>query len=499
MVQAGGGTGAQSDYTYLWSPSGQTSNIANNLVADHYTVTTTDLSGCISTASVTITEPDEIITTNASIDPTCFGESNGSIVISASGGTGFLLYSWNPNNSANPNNFANGLPAGNYSITVTDFNGCSTSTGESLIDPPQLIASISSTDSYCTAANGTASIFNVSGGTGTYSYAWNNLSNSSPQLTNVMHGDYDASVTDANGCVTQLAININDQVGPTIVDFDITSPQCSGENNGALEVITSNGTTPLTFLWNDNQINPTASNLVGGNYCVTVTDANGCMATDCESVPDPTPIQLSLLSSNPTPCSGQETTVWGIPSGGTTPYVSITWSGDGTGLTGYGNHIINMPPNSDELYIAQVTDSEGCQDTDTINLVSGTQLLIDSPALYEICLGDNVNICSVGSGGLGSNAYEWTWNNGATCSGLDTCCQTVNPTDTVEYQVTLEDGCTTPADAIITVIVNPIPTPAFAVLENEGCPPFTAYFNGNSSMDNSTLNWDFNGDGITDT
>ena len=108
-------------------------------------------------------------------------------------------------------------------------------------------------------------------------------------------------------------------------------------------------------------------------------------------------------------------------------------------------------------------------------------------------------INSEGFGGTAISDYQWTWSNNYLSNSASTSCQQVNPTDTTVFQATLNDGCSTPASGLITVIVNPIPTLSYGVLENEGCPPFEAFFNGSSSMDNSTIEWDLNGDGIADT
>ena len=257
---------------------------------------------------------------------------------------------------------------------------------------------------------------------------------------------------------------------------------------------------PLSYLWNDDldQTTVTINSLCADNYCISVTDANGCLDVSCGNLVEPTQMNVVVATSNPTPCAGQQTTIWAAPSGGTTPYNNIVWSGSGTGLVGYGNHPINLSPNTTETYVATVYDINGCFSSDSVTLVSGSELILVTPDVVEICLGEETTICSSGSGGLGAGNYQWIFIDSVYCTGVDNCCQTVNPTDTTQYLVTLEDGCSTPVSTILTVIVNPLPTPAFGVRENEGCPPYTAYFNGNSSMDNSDILWDFNGDGVTD-
>ncbi|MBL4625944.1 MAG: gliding motility-associated C-terminal domain-containing protein, partial [Flavobacteriales bacterium] len=497
-VQAGGGTGSQSDFTYVWLPINQTTLTSTGLSSGIYSVTSSDLNGCTNITSVTISEPDLLIPVLTVTDATCFGDNDGAISVNTTGGTGFIYYEWNPNTFSNPNGFANGLTAGNYSVTVVDQNGCFASESAILNHPTQLIASISTTDATCSTGNGNAVIFNVTGGTTGYSYNWANSSNTTIIHSNLFEGNYLATVTDANGCALGLNTNVVNQEGPIITAIDLTEPLCNGDLNGSVEVSTISGTAPLTYLWSNGQTTSLISTVGAGNYCVSVTDINGCIDVSCDNLNEPAQMIVVVATSNPTPCVGQETTIWAVPSGGFTPYNSIVWSGDGTGLVGYGNHPINMPPNSNETYIATVYDNNGCFNSDTVNIVSGTELLMNTPGVVEICLGDSTTICSSGSGGLGTNSYQWTWSNNVTCIGVGTCCQTVNPTDTTQYMITLEDGCTTPASAIVTVVVNPIPTSAYGVLNSEGCPPFEAHFNGNSSMDNTTIYWDFDNDGIDD-
>ena len=157
-------------------------------------------------------------------------------------------------------------------------------------------------------------------------------------------------------------------------------------------------------------------------------------------------------------------------------------------------------PSTINTYSFTVTDSKGCTAANSVLVNTGSELLVEMPDTVETCLGNPVLISATGFGGTDVADYQWVWSSSPAdnCNAVITCEALVAPTDTTTYVATLNDGCSAQAVGTIVVIVNPIPTPAFGVLENEGCPPFEAYFNGNSSMDNSDILWDLNGDGITD-
>jgi len=171
QVTPAGGT---EPYTYLWQPGTQLTPLASNLNAGTYTVTVTDENGCTVTTSAEIDEPTPLIISEVqTTDISCTGESDGTITILASGGTGTISFSIdNGNNFENSNVFSN-LSVGNYSILIQDQNGCTTADNVSLTVPNALtITDIQGSTADCTGnANGTATV-TVEGGTVPYTYLW---------------------------------------------------------------------------------------------------------------------------------------------------------------------------------------------------------------------------------------------------------------------------------------------------------------------------------------
>ncbi|MBT6439250.1 MAG: T9SS type B sorting domain-containing protein, partial [Flavobacteriales bacterium] len=499
-VLAGGGTTA-SGYTYNWTPTAQVTSTATGLSAGPYVVQTMDNNGCTDVAFVTISEPQVLAPIATVDDVDCFGESDGSIVLATTGGTGFYTYNWNPNTFSNPNSNAVGLPIGTYSATVTDANGCVMSLSAVVNQPIQLVASIQSTDASCTFSNGAANISGVNGGTPGYTYTWNGMPQfTSTTATGLYPTGYSATVTDLMGCFVPLNVTVVDQAGPAINGINVTTPLCFGDCDGTATANITGGTSPLVYHWNDlvQQGGNPAVALCAGNYCVTVTDNNGCVAADCASVVQPSLFTASAVASDYTPCAGVDISISAAPSGGTPPFSNIVWYNAATGLVGYGPHNVTPDPSSIVSYPFIITDANGCLATDSATIIAGSDLLVDMPDTVETCLGNPVLISSTGFGGTAIADYEWSWSTGDSASAVITSDIQVAPTDTTTYLVKLEDGCSEPGYGEIVVIVNPIPTPAYGVLDSDGCPPFEAYFNGNSSMDGSMIEWDFNGDGIVD-
>ena len=164
-------SGGTAPFTYSWNTSPvQTTAIASNLIAGTYTVTVTDAAGCITTATVTITEPPVLAATTVGNNVDCFGTATGSATVNVTGGTAPFTYSWNTL-PVQTGATATGLTAGTYTVTVTDAMGCITTATVTITEPPVLAATTVGNNVDCFGtATGSATI-NATGGTAPYTYS----------------------------------------------------------------------------------------------------------------------------------------------------------------------------------------------------------------------------------------------------------------------------------------------------------------------------------------
>ena len=256
-----------------------TQHVVSPLVTTTYTVTGIDVNGCSGTASVTVTVDGVGPTlTTSSIDAVCFGSSTGQASVVAVGNAPFT-YSWAPlgGNQATASN----LFPGNYTVSVTDANGC-TSTGNATVgSPTQIQANASITNSDCNQNNGSI-LLNPSGGNGSYSYSWLPGGSTNQLLTNLASGNYQVTITDGNSCTQQFnfTIEFNDDY---VVSVTPASSNIAYQQNVLLTTDVTPSVPGATYSWSPvqglsctNCPNPIASPASSTTYTVTVTGPNGC-------------------------------------------------------------------------------------------------------------------------------------------------------------------------------------------------------------------------------
>lgn len=271
-------TGGTAPYTYVWVPSGQSTQTATGLVPGNYSVTVTDVTGCFNaTTTVTVTGAGSFSTTSSQTNATCFGASNGSAAINPAGGNMPYTYSWSTNPVQTTSAVFN-LVAGNYSVTVTDASGCVQTAVFAITQPAAITASIvATTNISCFGGNNGSVTATASSGTAPYNFSWNtNPVQAGATANNLSAGNYTATITDANGCTTTIPAIITQPPGMNLTST--STPASCGVSDGTATVNASGGQAPYTFMWLTNpvQANQSATNLTAGNYSVIVTDANGC-------------------------------------------------------------------------------------------------------------------------------------------------------------------------------------------------------------------------------
>ncbi|MBK8846397.1 MAG: hypothetical protein IPO27_07575 [Bacteroidetes bacterium] len=276
-----GVTGGTGPYTYLWNTSvAQTTATATGLSAGTYTVTITDANGCTKTASVVVTQPTGIMAAFTTTQPTC-QTGIGTATVTASGGTMPYSYLWSDGQTTAT---AVNLPAGTYSVTVTDANGCTAQLTGIIINQGSTITAnpLTGVNVLCNGGNnGSATISGITGGTAPYSISWNTVPGQGTMTaTGLTAGTYTVTVTDAQGCIYTASIEITEPLTPVTASIPTVVPiTCTGGGTASATAQGAGGTPAYTYLWSDGQTGATATGLVPGGYIVTVTDANGCTAS----------------------------------------------------------------------------------------------------------------------------------------------------------------------------------------------------------------------------
>lgn len=207
-IDLGTVTGGTAPYTYLWSPNGETTTTISG-AAGSYSVDITDASACTSTFNFTIGEPAAMAANMNVTDASCNGDSDGEIDMTVSNGTAPYTYNWSTGATTED---VNGLAAGNYTVVVTDANGCAENFNATVGEPNTLSGSATSTP-IATGNDGAVNL-TVTGGTPPYTFDWDSGFSSNEDLSGLsVAGTYTCDITDANGCTTQVSVVVESHVG----------------------------------------------------------------------------------------------------------------------------------------------------------------------------------------------------------------------------------------------------------------------------------------------
>lgn len=256
--------------TYTWS-NGQTGQQICGLADFTYSVTVTGPSGCTGIASVPITNVTTMQVSATSVAASC--GSDGSVIASAVNGSPPYTYLWNTNDTTAQ---VTNLPAGNYTVTVTDNNGCSAVGNTTISSGVFTVDSVIVIPATCaTSTDGAATVF-VTGTNPPFDYAWSDGHNTNAN-TGLASGTYTVTITDANSCILVQSVTIS-EVSLQVTTGIITQSNCLTGQSGALFASALNGSAPYSYDWSNNVTGDTITGLSTGGYTVTVTDNSGCSA-----------------------------------------------------------------------------------------------------------------------------------------------------------------------------------------------------------------------------
>jgi hypothetical protein len=444
-------SGAGGPYAYSWSNG--SSSITNTLTSQissltsgTYTVTITE-GVCRSVTSVTITQPVPLLAAISIPQWTC-PPNTASITASGFNGVAPYIYNWSNGQSVQT---ATGLTPGNYTVTVKDQNGCTTSQTTGLNLPDAFAASTASTNISCNAS-GQATI-TITGGTPVFSYSWSNGlagSLSAPgTITNsgLAAGGYTVTVIDGIGCASTRVFNITG-TSPVSAIFT-SSPACINTSVN----FTNTGTPPggsITYTWLISPLNPNVSGTTtdfsytfssAGTYSVTHTVSDGtCTNTVTQNITVANCNGPSVTATANSFCVGSCASVTASPLGGALPYI-YSWS------TGETTQNINPCPVSTTTYTVKVTDAGGFTATAVATATINPAISITATAILN---------CGVNSGSVtamitgGSSNYTYSWSNGITTATSSLTSNISNlPANTYSVTVTDSKGCSTSSSAVI--------------------------------------------------
>lgn len=406
------------------------------LAAGDYTAYVKDPNGCIQEHDFTIDQPDLITTTLTTSDISCNGGNDGTITVSAAGGTGNFTYSIDGTNFQSADSFQN-LAAGSYTITVKDDNNCTITLTGTLSEPAQLLLAISSfTDPSCNGDGDGSFDLAGSGGAGAYEYSLDGTSfQSSATFPNLVAGTYSFTIRDANGCTASATGQL---VDPLLLNSTLTvdnQVSCFGEADGSVTVTTSGGSSVYSYSIdgvNFNNTTGTFDALTAGIYTITTKDSKGCTTTSTATVTEPAALVVSaIVDSNVTCNSGSDGVISGSATDGTAPYM---YSIDGLNF----QSTANFSGLGAGTHTLTVKDANDCIATATVQITEPMAIDLQATVTATSCHGASDGSVTL-TAANGSGGFEYAIDGGSFSPNA-----TFTNLAAGEYTITVKDanGCT---------------------------------------------------------
>ncbi|MGB3078543.1 MAG: hypothetical protein WBB31_05645, partial [Saprospiraceae bacterium] len=383
-------------YTFIWS-NGSTTEDLTNLSIGNYTVTVSSSAGCTAIATYSVVNNTTTPVPVATPSPATCGQSNGAIDLNVTP-TGTYTYVWS-NGSITEDLIS--IPAGNYSVTVTSSDGCTSITSITVPDNliPLTITGTTSPNTSCINQNGAIDI-SVSPA-GIYSYTWSNGA-TTEDLNNIPAGVYNVTVTFGLTCINTQSFEVFNTITP-IAFTGITTPNTScSQPNGAIDITIS---TPgsFTYLWSNGEITEDLQNLTGGTYSLTVTGSNGCTSTELFDIIN-TNSNFSFIGSvlPNTSCA--------LPNGSIN--LTLTPSGSYSFIWSNGASTEDLQNLSAGNYSVTVSDINNCALVEAFSIQDNLSYPVISSQVTPSACGNNNGAIDISI--IPANGNSYSWSNGST-------------------------------------------------------------------------------------
>ena len=414
-ITVSGTTGGSGNYTYeLWEVGGaqiygaQTSTTFTGLDAREYNVKIVDGWNCDLTIPVTIDEPQEIKVTASIVSPTTCLQTQATIQVTATGGSGSYRYRQGTSGTFTTNNLFT-LPPGTYEFYVQDANGCPSAASNKVeVVAVQLVSLTVNTADAFVKCNGEATAritFSATGGVGGYQYSLHQGNPTAPAMTisatqinatdwafsGLATGTYFVKVKSGVDCVYTSTDIVIDQARPILVTSAVTNITCKGEKDGKITVTATGGTGTIVYAISPRFDRVVESGvfekLAPGEYVVRIQDANGCHRDEIFKITEPDLIRVRIDRQTDEVCYGaKDGTISVTITGGTQSYSTsidggVNWHQGKTLYTGLASG----------TYIIKVKDAMSCTtESDPITIKGGVDLQATATVEYS-CPSNSVN------------------------------------------------------------------------------------------------------------
>ncbi len=355
---------------YNWGSGWTSTNHLDNAPEAHYIVTVMDNEGCTQSLDLFLEEPNPALNADVEqfIPPSCFGYSDGSLVISATDGTPPFQFSFD-GGALSPDNTLSGIPAGDYNVYVIDAEDCDADLVVTVTEPPPLDISIDTVNISCFGEDDGAFTVQSVGGVGGYTYIWNPSGQTDSIATGLSEGQYFVTVHDANGCeiIGQGAI-----WEPPELFMDTTGTVdiiCYGDSTGSVGIIAWGGRPGYAYSWDDinYQLDTNLTNLPAGIHTIYVRDTSDCKVSMEVELTQPAELIVDagedqLIDLGYTADIAAQVFPLGRP-------VDIEWTPANTILNDCHDCFdLTVFPFQTTTYTATITDSTHCQATDDVTI-----------------------------------------------------------------------------------------------------------------------------------
>ncbi len=441
-------TDATNPIIYNWTFNGSDfSNADNleNLAAGTYILEAIDGAGCTLLDTSVLVYPN-LPTLSTSVTNTQCSTSTGAIDLTVNGGSPNYTYYWTfEGDTISNNQDLSSLAFGCYNVNVVDANGCEVSAQACILNQNAPVISFEVVQPSCNLDNGSITA-NLTGGIAPFNFVWTGNTSDSSSVVNVGSGNYELTVTDANGCEANGSTDLLNS-GVPILTANQTNASC-GNSDGAIDLSINGGIAPYTFLWSNTLTTEDINSIAAGNYSVIVTDSAGCEVNGQFVITNGNAPEITFTQTNAA-CNTANGGIDISVSGGSGTY-SYFWTGIG---------VIETDEDQTALaagdYTVVVTDLVGlCADSATITITNSNNFTVTPTITNASCGLDNGAVSLVIVGGTEPFVYEW-------CNGTTGNSASNLPAGDCEVTITDNAGCE--VTQTFTIISTPAPTLTSAI------------------------------------